>query len=348
MSPDQLQRVELIDELFEGHISLERHGEAVKPWRIPVDQMELYPPDTMTGRAEMPAGVRIRFRSATGAVSMSVEVGEPGGRFDCLINGVRAESVHVENGEALVVFNGLDSREKLVEIYLPQTCPVSIRSLHVENGVAVDSVRDNRVRWVTYGSSITQCASADGPSETWPALVARSFNYNLTCLGFGGNCHLEPMVARLIRDLPADVISLCLGINVYGASSLGPRTFKAAVIGLIQIIREKHPTTPIAVISPIASPPRETVENAVGFTLQGMRAEVRDAVDRLQRLGDQHLVYIDGLEIMNVDDANTYMPDELHPDAQGYRLMAERIKRHVFGKPLFASANSSGEERLGS
>src|SRR5690606_22404431 len=162
---------------------------------------------------------------------------------------------------------------------------VLIHSLAVGSDATVAPPNDtSRPRWITYGSSITQCASADGPSATWPALVARSLGYDLTCLGLGGNCHRAPMGARLIRGPPADVITLCLGINVYGASSLGPRTFKAAVIGLIQLIRENHPTTPIGVISPIASPPRETKENLVGFTLEGMRVEVRDAVDRLQRL----------------------------------------------------------------
>ena len=56
-------------------------------------------------------------------------------------------------------------------------------------------------------------------------VVARDQNFNLTCLGYGGQCHLDSMVARMIRDLPANFISMCLGINIQGASSLGPRAF---------------------------------------------------------------------------------------------------------------------------
>ena len=33
---------------------------------------------------------------------------------------------------------------------------------------------------------------------------ARTHNLDLTCLGYGGQCHLDPIVASMIRDLPAD------------------------------------------------------------------------------------------------------------------------------------------------
>ena len=66
------------------------------------------------------------------------------------------------------------------------------------------------------------------------------------------------MIARMIRDLPADFLSMKVGINIQGGNTLNERTFRAAIIGFVQIVREKHPDTPFAVISPIYSPPRET------------------------------------------------------------------------------------------
>ena len=105
---------------------------------------------------------------------------------------------------------------------------------------------------------------------------------DLTCLGYGGNCHLEPMIARMIRELPADFLSMKVGINIYGSDSLNVRTFQSAIIGFVKIVREKHPDTPFVVISPIFSPPRETTPNAVGFTLEDMRQEVAEAVQVLR------------------------------------------------------------------
>jgi lysophospholipase L1-like esterase len=141
------------------------------------------------------------------------------------------------------------------------------------------------------------------------------------------------MIARMMRDLPADYLSICVGINVYGAASLGPRTFIPSILGFVRILRERHPTTPLAVISPIYSPSRETTENAVGFTLRAMRAEVAEAVDLLQSQGDQHVHYVDGLRLFGPELAHL-LPDGLHPNAEGYEAMGESFLREVAG-PLF-------------
>ncbi|MEV0398345.1 SGNH/GDSL hydrolase family protein [Polymorphospora rubra] len=148
---------------------------------------------------------------------------------------------------------------------------------------------NGEVRWVTYGSSITQCHAAAGPSETWPALVARRLRWDLTRLGFSGECHLDPITARAIAERPADLISLCLGINVYGRGSFGPRTLAGQVSGFVQTIRGAHPSVPIVVISPIISPSRETLPNPAEMTLEDVREAVTGAVTTLRRHGDARL-----------------------------------------------------------
>jgi hypothetical protein len=83
--------------------------------------------------------------------------------------------------------------------------------------------------------------------------VVRRRGLHLTSLGFGGQCHLDAMMGRVIADLPADYITLKLGINTIGGSH-SARTYPAAIVGLVQIIRDKHPDTPMALVSPRASP----------------------------------------------------------------------------------------------
>jgi lysophospholipase L1-like esterase len=135
-------------------------------------------------------------------------------------------------------------------------------------------------------------------------------------------------MARLIRDQPADCISLCLGINVVGQASLNLRTFRAAVIGVILTIRDGHPTTPMAVVSPIYSPPRETEPNRAGMTLPHAREQVQDAVAALRRRGDGNLHYISGLDLFGPDEAG-YMPDQLHPNTDGNAVLAEHYAAMV-------------------
>lgn len=321
---------------WQGSVSLERGEGWVMPWRIPHARRLLFGPDDLLARAAMPAGVRIAFRSSATSVAGRITTQGEVSPLDLCCDGILHASVSLGERDEFRV-EGLPSTDKLVELWLPQFGELRLHSLELSNGATLAPFEDIRPRWVTYGSSITQCRTAESPTQTWPAIVARERGLNLTCLGYGGQCHLEPMIARLIRDLPADFLSLCVGINVYGQSSLGPRTFRPAIIGFVEIVRERHPDTPLAVMSPIYSPPRETTPNAVGFTLSAMREEVAAAVAALQACGDRNIHYVDGLEVFG-SDLSHLLPDELHPNADGYKIMGRNFLNTVVARVFPPSA----------
>jgi lysophospholipase L1-like esterase len=135
---------------------------------------------------------------------------------------------------------------------------------------------------------------------------------------------LDSVAARIIRDVPADLISLCIGINIWGHASFGRRSFASAACGFIETIRDGHPDTPVVVMTPIASPARELLANAVGMTLSDYREELRTAVATMQDLGDANLHLIDGLDVLGVADLSL-LTDGVHPSGEGYRLIADRV-----------------------
>jgi hypothetical protein len=312
---------------WQGAISLERSDEWVMPWRLPYEHLALFPPEALAERAAMPAGVRVAFYSDTDTVAGSIEPDPELAPLDLCCDGKLFRSTQVAGHDAFC-FAQLPAGRKLIELWLPQFGRFRLRELRLSDGATVEPFANKRPRWVTYGSSITHCRVAESPTQTWPAVVARTRELNLTCLGFGGQCHLDMMVARMIRDLPADYLSMCVGINIQGGSSLNTRSFQPAIFGFVQVIRERHPDIPFVVMSPILSPPRETVANAVGFDLRAMRQEVAEAVQTLRSHGDQHIHYIDGLDIFGPKDAHL-LPDELHPNAEGYKLMGSRFAEKV-------------------
>jgi lysophospholipase L1-like esterase len=177
---------------------------------------------------------------------------------------------------------------------------------------------------LVYGSSITHCRAAASPTRTWPALVARDLDADLTCLGFGGQCHLDPMVARLMRDRSADLIVTCLGINVYGNGSFNSRSLQPAVLGFLSTVRDGHPKDPIIVISPIASPSRENTVGGADLTLAQVRSEVHSAAQVLREHGDSDVHLIDGRTLLGPGQAHL-LHDGLHPDAEGYEVMARSL-----------------------
>jgi len=314
---------------WQGAVSLQRADEWVMPWRIPHRDRVLFP-EPLLERAAMPSGARIAFHSDTTTLAGSIEPQAEMSAIDLCCNREFVASVPLSGKDAFR-FNSLPPGQKLIELWLPMFGQFKLRNLELSGGASVAPFDDTRPRWITYGSSITHCSGAESPTETWPAIVARKRGLNLTSLGFGGQCHLDPMIARLIRDLPADFISMCLGINIYGGATLGPRSFRPAIVGSVMTIRDGHPDVPIVLMSPIASPPREELPNPVGFTLKMMRQEVAAAVEILYTRGDKNVHYVDGLEILGPGPA-FFLEDLCHPTTEGYKTIGRNFLEKVIAK----------------
>jgi len=294
-----------------------------QPWRLlPEHAGRAHAPALLEG-ARMPAGVRAELRTDATALRLPIEYTshDRPGRIDVLLNGELHTRVDLPVGTT-TVHVPLPEGEHDVQVWLPQSGAARIGRLGLDGPTTISPLA-TRPRWVTYGSSITVCSAASGPSRTWPALAARRWGWDLTCLGFSGQCHLDPIAARTIAATPADLISLCLGINVHNAATYNERTFAPHVSGFIEQVRQAHPGVPIAVITPIASPEREDQPSDAGLTLGDIRRAVTEVVQVLQA-DDDGLHLVDGLQILQPAEAHL-MPDGLHPDAQGYELMAERL-----------------------
>jgi len=326
---------------FAGAVSLASHGDGQTcvPWRLPHEQADLFP-KLLATRAKDAAGVRLALRTDSPWLEVTVDPlegadsSEPQSHwpFDLCVDGEHCERrIHPRQRRTLR-FEGWDAGEHRLELWLPHLSPVGVSAVAIAADADAAPFDDARPRWSVYGSSITQCGAVEGPTDMWPARVAVKRDLNLLGFGFGGACLIDPLTARVLRDTPADYISLCLGINVWNGG-YDPRTFRPAVIGLVRTIREGQPHTPIVVVSPIYSFERETEQGATGLTMPQMRAEIAEAVAALSRHGCPNLTYVDGLELFGQDYAE-HFPDRLHPSAEGYALLAERYDQVVMPRLL--------------
>ena len=249
----------------------------------------------------------------------------------------------IEGEDSIAAFVLPISREpRIVRIWLPQNCPIEV--IDLQTNADWQPVADSqRRKWVHYGSSISHCEDAIGPLGVWPVAVSRALDLELYNLGLSGCANLEQFAARTIRNLPADCISLKVGINIVNGANHTVQTFVPAVHGFLDTIREVHSKTPILVISPICCPAHEenpgpSATDANGqivgqafsehswigeLTLKRIRSLLFDAV-KARSATDSNIFYMNGLELFNAEEALS-MPDGIHPDAAGYERIAQNF-----------------------
>jgi len=360
---------------FFGAFDFDQRKEGISPRRLPAWTRQQVP-QPMDVVVRMPAGVRMAFVTDSGIICLRVQttrmVTPPQAprpvAFDLMVDGRAAGVWSSDLGNTILLnrsdpndfkmvrgdayrveFRDLGRTRKHCELWLPHNAYVEIRALEIDDGAVITPAPSPAAkRWLHYGSSISHCVEAITPTGTWPSVAARRAGLHLTCLGFGGQCHLDQFVARTIRDTPIDVISLKVGINVINADSMRERVFVPTLHGFLDTIREGKPTTPIVLVSPIYCPsaemrPGPTVPDENGrfvtlpgheeirsgcMTLTRVRALIRDLVDGRRRT-DANLHYLDGLELFGSGDAGD-LPDDLHPNPQGYARMGERFAEQVF------------------
>lgn len=318
---------------WDGAVGVQHTPQWSQAWRLPPEERGLFHP-MLASRAAIAAGVRLRFRSDTLNLHLAFEKAlDDVTPLDIRCNNQLVATIPIR-GKEQADLKDLPAGEKELEIWLPHFGEFRLRRLGIDDNASFEHHLDLRDKWITYGSSITHCRHADSPTQTWPAIVALRCGWNLTCLGYGGQCHLDPLMACLIRDLDADYISLKIGANIH-AGTLNERTFMSNLIGFVRIIRERHVNTPMALISPIYSGPREETEGPSGLSYRTIRRDTRQAVEILQAHGDTQIQYIDGRSLLGAELAHL-MPDDLHPNNEGYARMADHFIAHV-ARPIFGA-----------
>ena len=369
-------------DLLRGALELETTAHGVLPHRLPAWARAQGADGQLLMAESQPSGVRVVLRTRATVVELDtlptkrVHLGvppRPAGVYDLVVDGRLAGRGSVPGGTTVTIdmaagttatepghvgtvrFTGLPGVAKTVEIWLPHNETTELVALRTDAPVE-PLPPTGRPVWLHHGSSISQGSNAASPSTIWPAIAASLAGVDLINLGFGGSALVDPFTARVMRDTPADLISVKLGINVVNADLMRLRAFVPAVHGFLDTIRDGHPTTPLLVISPLLCPIHEDTPGPGAFDMDALRAGrvrfratgdpaerasgkltlrvIRDELARIvtQRAGgDPHLSYLDGRELYGEADAGELpLPDELHPDAATHRRIGERFAKVPF------------------
>ena len=366
-------------EFVDGVAELEPVDRGLRPHRLPRNVRERDADPQLSLMEAQPSGARVAVVTDARRIELEVHATRVSyrmmprarGAIDVVIDGAHFQSYPLTGGDALeldmatgtgsttaggidsIVLDELAPGRKTVEFWLPHNEAVDLVGLRSD--APLEPAPRSGPLWVHHGSSISQGSNAANPTGIWPVIAARRAGARLHSLGFGGSALVDPFLARVIRDAPADVISVKLGINVVNLDAMRLRSFVPAVHGFLDTIRDGHPATPLLLVSPLfcgiheERPGPGSIDvasigtDAVQFTATGTRGDtaqgrltlqvIRDALAEVigARRDDPHLHYLDGLELYGAADAEDYpLPDALHPDGETHRLIGTRFADRVF------------------
>lgn len=355
-----------------GALDLEPTGSGTRIRRLPAWTRPQVPTENFAFVLRMTSGVRVAFETSSDELELVAEfIGiNPYGAepvpavVELLVDGVRRArrvvppgrmtlvepvhySVEVQAEPLTLRFAGLGTSRKSVEVWLPHTAACDL--VELRSSAPLSRTAETRRRWVHHGSSISQGGEAKAPTQTWPVIAAARAGVTVHNLGFSGNAVGDQFVARTLRDLPADVLSVEIGINVVNGDLMRRRAFEPVLHGFLDTVRDGHPSTPLLLIGPIPCPavetlPGPTVYNAAarmtatagdprqlaegGLSLTGIRESLATVL--AARADDVHLHYLDGRVLLRPDESGD-LDDGLHPNARAYRRMGERFATAAFG-----------------
>ena len=185
-----------------------------------------------------------------------------------------------------------------------------------------------RLRYLAYGTSITEHGNATAPHLTYVEQVGIRLGADVINLGTSGSAFCEPEIADYIAartdwdfaTLPLSVNMLKFPLTVF---------YERASYMINTICRSNH-RRPVVCIT-LLPYSREFGDSFIGLEDKGSPDDYREALHKaVQNCPCENVYLLEGSEILN--DIAGLSPDLLHPGDQGMIFMGENLARQI--KPL--------------
>lgn len=169
---------------------------------------------------------------------------------------------------------------------------------------------------VMYGTSILQGGCASRPGMAHTNILQRKLNREVINLGFSGNGHLDPEIARMMAAVDASVYVIDVVPNNTAAS------LREKLPPFYDILRLSHPNTPIVLIeNPLYA--RSQYDTSYRNGIRKLNGALREFYDTRLNAGDYNLFYVDGIDILGEEGEGTV--DGIHLTDLGFSHFADSL-----------------------
>jgi len=300
------------------------------------DPADLRLPRDSWARAQVPAGVHLAWRGTLERVEITVttttdQLGPrgPGGGTTCtlwcgpqMVGEVAASlGTHRYTIVPAPAMPGVEPPGTW-RLYLPEVMGPEVTSVRLWGDVDPIATADRHLV-LAYGDSIVEGWQVSSPALAWPAVLGRSLDTHVANLGYAGACRGELASAEQIAALsqPVDAIVVAFGTNCWSLSPHSPAMVEATLDAFLRVLHQGHPTTPVAVVTPVVRPDAEAAANRLGATLADLRAAEAGVVASAASGAGTPLVLVDGMALLGPDQ----LVDGVHPGDDGHRAIAEGV-----------------------
>jgi lysophospholipase L1-like esterase len=154
---------------------------------------------------------------------------------------------------------------------------------------------------------------------SFTSIVGRALDISVVNLGFSGNGQAEPEVAELVAELNPDIFVIDPVANI------NPSQVEWRIPEFVNILREKHPLTPIVLMECITP----TFSHLQGGNRSdySLRNESLKKVAQPLMTDDKNIYYIHGVNLLGKDNEATV--DGIHPTDLGFYRIAEVVKSEL-------------------
>ena len=276
------------------------------------------------------AGISVRFLSNSSAISVKWELLNDSKMNHMAETGIKGIDLYckVDNNwqyvntarptgkqNVFLLINNMPVKMREYKMYLPLYDGVTNLEIGIDSLSKIEKpARTSQKPIVFYGTSITQGGCASRPGMVYSNIISRKLDVECINFGFSGNGRMETSVVEVISEIDASVYVIDCVSNMSATEILSNS------IPLVELIRTKHPDTPIIFVEGTMFEKSffdETIKNDINEKNMAQKIEFEKMIKR----GFSNIFYIDNNGVLGDDHEGTV--DSVHLTDLGFMRFAD-------------------------
>ena len=242
------------------------------------------------------------------------------------------KSIPVDSINEYELIKNMSPDFKEYKLFLPLYDGVTKLEIGIDNNASIKKATPNPLKPIVfYGTSITQGGCASRPGMAHTNIISRKLDVDCINYGFSGNGRMETPIVELISEIDARFYVIeCL-------QNMDSEQVSERVRPLVDIIRTKHPHTPIVLVENMMYT-TAFLDHTEETRLIQENAALKNEYDKIIKSGTPNIFYIKDNKDFLLDNEGTV--DGVHLTDLGFLRYADYLIEN-FKKNLLIKKNTS-------